>query len=516
MPHDDILNITSQRHETYNQKSKIWQQVSDSYAGGKTYQDGDYLHKFFRENSDSYKDRQKRALYFNNTQPLSDMLVGFLIPKDGITRNKFKNQEVIDSIGRISGLDDFMYRVATNSGLYTTGVLVDSPDFRIEDVITEQDRIDKGLNPYTVLYEPWKILNFYFDANDILSWVLLDNSFIDRSNPYATEQKITKYTLWTREIIQHLWKKGSAETSDAEFTGLLTNGIGGTSPSNPGKTHEIKKDANSEWFVSEPFPHGQPEIPFIFVNWYDKNNTKYADTVFEDIAFFDQGIYNYMSLMDELITAGTFKFLFFPGTIPDEIKDSGFSNLAAIPYDPLDGGKPFFDGPKLDDINPFLNSIEFLLTGILRKLGLNTDQEKDYVQSGQAKFFDFKKTNALLQSASNNLEKTEKLIFKYYGSWIGKPDEDVEIKYPKDFLGVEQAEELNRMYQTIASPFDMMQQQAWKRIAEINFGGKIKKSEMNAIIKDIETTESEPIDINNLVDEEQNQEDTNNGRQRQQ
>jgi len=501
---ENIINITSQRHEIHTQKSTTWKQVSDSYAGGKIYQDGDYLHKFTsREKDASYKARKKRAIYFNNTQPLSDMLVGFLTNKE-IVRTKFKNQEVVDKISRVGNLNDFMTRVATNSGLYTTGVLVDSPDFRAEDVITEQDRIDKGLNPYAILYEPWKILNFYFDFNDMLSWVLLDNTFVDRSNPYALEQKITQYTLWTREFIQHFWKKGDAQASDAEFTGLLTNGIGGTTAQNPGKTHTIRKDKDSEWFISEPFPHGQPEIPFIFVNWYDKNNTKYADTVFEDISFFDQGIYNYMSLMDEMITGGSFKFLFFPGELPGVIEDAGFANLAAMSFDPTTGKEPFFAGPELSDVGPFLNAIEFLLTGILRKLGLNTDQEKDYVQSGQAKFFDFKKTNALLQSAARNLEKTERLIFKYYGSWISKSDEEVEIQYPKDFLGVEEEEEISRMFELMTTPVSGLKKQALKRIAEINFGGKIKKQELNKILKEIDESEDQPppVDIENLVNEE--------------
>jgi len=462
--------VTTQTHPIWDLKQGIWRQISDSYSGGITYRDGDYLHKFaLRESSQSYTERQKRAIYFNNVEPLADLLMGFLYMNQ-VIRSDYKQDDLILKATRTETLDMFMQKVALNSLLYTTGVLVDSPTFDARQIQTEADRKAAGLNPYCIMYHPWQIRNYYCDENNILQWVLLDNTYYDNSDPYKQAQYVTQYRLWTKEYYQDFTSVSGSEGIPNISTGSSIRAL----------------TTGSSFEASEQFPHPLEEVPFIFVNWKTRTDDKFQDTIFEDIALFDQAIYNYMSLSDEMLAGGTFKFLVFPGQVPDEIKSEGFSNLAVIPYSDAAVHEPKFIGPTLSEVDPFLKYIEFLLVGILRKLGLNTDAEKNYVQSGAAKVFDFTKTRAFLASGAETMENTEKEIFRLSGKWLNVDDDDVKVEYQKDFLGVEAETEMERMLTLLSMPVDKIQEQAMKRMVELSFNNTLSDEEVKEINQAIE------------------------------
>lgn len=471
-----IKNITEQTHEIFDAKQEIWQLIDDSYKGGITYRNGDYLHKFsLRESNASYIERKKRAVYLNNVQPLADMMTGFLFGTAPI-REEFQSKFIVENANLYSSLDQFMMSVARNSILFPTGILVDSPRFNRAVIQTEGDRIKAGINPYCVLYHPWQIRNFCFGKDGKLQWILLDNSFTENSDPMKEAQDVTLYRLWTRTYFQDFIKT----TNEGKIPMYDQYG-------------DFKSEYDADTFAAgEQIFHGLPEIPFIFSNWQDKDNAHLADTIFEDIAIFDQAIYNYMSLMDEMLAGGTFKFLFYPGDVPEEVKSAGFSNLAVISFPP-EGNAPFFGGPALGDIGPFLEAMGFYLVGILRTLGLNTDQEKSYVQSGEAKKYDYKKTQSFLVAGARAMERVEHEIFRLAGLWTGTDDSKAKIEYSRDFLGDEQQAELDRMYLILTTPYEALKKQAAKRIARLNFSDVLKQSELKQIEADIDSTENPMI-----------------------
>lgn len=499
---EDNFYVTNQTSPIYNTKQNIWKQISNSYAGGETYRDAGYLHKFTqREPSGSYDERLKRSIYFNNVQPLADLITGFLYTAN-VLRSDYKQEEIIEKASYRQSLDNFMQTVAVNSLMYTCGVLVDSPQFG-DEVQTEADRLAANLNPYCVLYHPWQIRNYYCDDYGVLRWVLLDNSYYDNSDPFKEATCVTRYRLWTSEYFQ-----------DFESISSTTHINNATT----GSTETIQALTSGENFkAGEQVPHNLGEVPFIFVNWSNRTGEKYEDTIFEDIALFDQSIYNYMSLMDEMLAGGTFKFLFYPGKVPEDMESQSFSNLAIISWDTQSANKPFFDGPNLTDITPFLSAIEFLLVGILRKLGLNTDAEKNYVQSGSAKFFDFKKTRALLSGGAESMEETEREIFRLSGLWLGIDDSDVKIEYQRDFMGEEAQVEFEKLMQVIALQHGKMSEYAMKRVAELTFD-KLGEKEMKEINDDIEkegedaaeTREAGRLNLQAMA-EQQKQDNNNEG-----
>lgn len=486
------INQIKNVHPIYSLKRDIWVQIAKSYSGGIVYKNAEpsYLHAFSsREPDSSFRERKKRAVFFNNTQPLADTLTGFLFSSE-VIRNDFKYDYLIEKADKRSGLTRFMQKVAVNSLLYTCGVLVDSPAFNPEMFPTQADRASAGLNPYAVLYMPWQIRNFYFDEFGALKALLLDNSTF-KNDDFLEKPKINiSFRLWTPEYFQDFTSEMNAIPQD--FTGLNYSQI----------AYGVNRPT-AKFIEGEKHPHPCGKIPFHFVNWFDKGDDHFADTIFEDISLFDQAVYNYMSLMDEMLSGGVFKFLFYPGKAPESISSAGFANCAVIEYDPASSHEPKFDGPALGDVKPFIEAIEFYLRGIKRTLGLDTDQDKSYSQSGEAKKFDFTKVKALLNAGAAAMEETEIKIHEFAGLWEGATEiPEPYIEYRRDFLGDEEEKELAAMFEIVNLPFRKMKEQAARRIADISFSETIEQEELEEIYEDIKggAEDSPPkTDINALV-----------------
>jgi hypothetical protein len=485
-------------HPTYIVKRDIWFQIAKSYAGGVIYKysEPSYLHRFSaREPQLSYEERKKRAVYFNNVQPLADMLTGFIFSEDPI-RNNVTLDYLEENANLYQCMNQFMRSVAVNSLMMTCGVLVDSPSFDPEIVQTAAQRKEQGLNPFCKLYMPWSIRDFHYDSSGTLQWLVLDNTTITNENPFDIPRAHVSFRLWTPEYFQDftadldisqdylLFNTQSSDRGLDSDTMLVYNvtryGASARNILTTGMILNLK--------AGEQIPHPCKCVPFVFCNWNDKDNTHYSDTIFEDIALFDQSVFNYMSLMDEMLSGGVFKYLFFPGKAPTSTTGAGLTHCSTIEYDPTASHEPRFDGPSLGDVQPFINAINFYLIGIKRSLGLDTDQEKSYAQSGAAKAFDFTKVKALLDGGAEAMEHIECKLFRFAGLWEGKVDE-IDVEYRRDFLGNEQEEELLRMFELIALPYREMKRQAARRIANLNFNDVIDSDELDLMYADIDETE---------------------------
>lgn len=83
MDKDEIIKlIKSRRNPKIENKLDIWKLLSDSYAGGNIYQQGNYLHQYYRENDLAYRARKERCIYFNHVQPLDDILTGLIFSQE--------------------------------------------------------------------------------------------------------------------------------------------------------------------------------------------------------------------------------------------------------------------------------------------------------------------------------------------------------------------------------------------------------------------------------------------------
>ena len=455
MATNDYDIIFTRRHPFLEEREDIYELIYNSYQGGHTYIDpaNRYLIQNKKESDGSYKARYARAVYLNQIRSLVELLVGILYTKPP-TRNvgtdlKWFFDQADD---KKRTFDQFMSTVATYSALFTCGVLVDAPEEVPEN---ERDRLDRSLYPYCVLYLPFDIIDFNFTQEGTLDWIILRNDYYDNSDYLSEGVMVEKRTLWTPEYHQSFEKN----PTDRNITvGAVTY-------------------------------HNLGFVPFRFVNWKDDDPQVINESVFEDPALISKSIFNDMSLLDEMIGSGSFKVLMYPSTdgdVPSSLKLGGIGSLSIIPYKG-EYKPPQFDGARLEDVEPYIKLIEFKISEILKCVGMDTDETKDYVKSGLSKKIDFKKTQALLKAGALSLGELEEWIFRTLRSWeINTINEEApEVHYITHYDDEDTATKVALFYQLLLLPFEKLRTTATKLIAQHTLTGEVPNTEIEEVIEEI-------------------------------
>jgi hypothetical protein len=461
--------IFTQRHPDLKDRLDIWELVYDSYVGGYNYKCGSYLIKYPKESLGSFNKRKERAVYFNQLSPVVDMVSGFLFLNQPYREVPKELNYLLNSVSGNKKMDEFMRLICAYSFMFTCGILIDSPSYDPNVIKTKRDRIDNKINPYAVFYLPFQIRNFNINKTDgELDWVLLDNSYYDQTDPFADGQTIFKYTLWTRTTSQNFIKKGLKGTIETE----------------------------------EEHPHGLGMVPFRFTSWRDDNNDFIAETVCEDIAMISKLIYNNMSYMDEMLASGTFKMLAYPsedGEVPDELKTGGVGPLSVISYLATSGSAPHFIGAELTGIDPFIKAINFYMTEILKKVGLSTDEMKEFVKSGMAKKIDMQKMRALLISGAQMMGKVEEWIYATAAKWE-KKDLQGKAEYTINLSDEDLQAEMTMFTEMMVHPIKSLQKEILKLKTKKLLANYLKPDILEMINKDIDKSDTISIEDNNVAE----------------
>lgn len=455
---EDIY-IAERRNQILKQKERVYKLISDCYVGGYVFKAGNHLFQYSREQTAAYKKRTERAIYINHVQPLADMMVGFLYGDEPERVYPNVIEDFMSQAWKGREFNTAMQYVAVNSLLYTVGILVDSPQFDPDEIMTEADRQAAGLHPYMTIYYPWQIRDFSFSSRGELLWVLLDDSEMDATDPYAKPVEKTQYKLWTPEYYQM-------------FT--------------------VNEDEKGKKTVTEGdmIPHPCGKVPFVMANWKDIEMDFISDSVFEDIAYMSRTIFNYFSYMDEILASSAFKSLFFPvkdveHDIPKIVQQKGFAESALIPFRGDLSGVPFFAAPEAGDIARYLDMMTFLGKEILRKVGLDKDEDKVGVQSGEAKRREFRKAAALLQMGARVLEQVETEVIKIACKWMGLSDPEVSVKYSMDFDDEDIESKLKRLQAALEIPIVEVQNRVYSILLKTALKEDIEKTELDKLMKQI-------------------------------
>ena len=454
---DKNLNIFNNRHPELKEKDEIWQLIFDSYIGGIEFKNNNYLVKYPKESSGSFDKRRNRSVYFNQLSPIVDMLSGFLFMNEPVRNLPTNYIYLLDTIaGKNNKFNDFMRIVSAYSFMFTCGVLVDMPSFDPNIIKTKRDVVSNNISPYAILYLPFKIRDFNVSFVDgELDWVILDNTYYSHQDPFEKGKEIISYRLWTRNTFQDF---------------ILTE----------------KKEVQ----VMEENYHGLGFVPFRLHSWRDDNNDFVGESICEDIAMISKLIYNSMSYMDEMLASGTFKMLTYPskdGGIPESMKTGGVGALSVIPYDINSSKTPSFIGAELTDIDPFLKAIQFYMAEILKKVGLSTDETKEFVKSGAAKRIDFQKMRALLISGSAKMGKLEEWILRTSAKWL-KKEIDVKIEYNSAFSDEDLQTEVTMLTELLVHPIPSLRKEVLSLIVKKLLGSNLSSDKLQEIYKEIESS----------------------------
>ena len=468
---DKNEKIFTTRHPLLLEKdsglNSIWKLIHDSYLGGLTYRNGKYLSKHPKESEKNFSVRKERAVYFNQVSPIVDMLSGMLFLEKVSRKHPANLQYFTDRATKKKTIDSFMRLVSAYSLMFTCGVLIDSPSFDPEIVKTKADRSKNKIDPYSTLYLPFKIRDYYVEDDGELGWVLLDNSYYSHPDPTQDGKMITQYRLWTRDYYKDF----------------------------------IRNEEDGSVKESDEMNHSVGYVPFRFVTWRDDNEDYIAESIFEDIAYIGKLIYNSMSYMDEMLASGTFKMLVYPsadGTAPKPLTEGGMGPLGIIPFEKDSTHAPAFIGATLQDIDSFIKAVNFYMVEILKKIGASTDELKEFVKSGKAKKIDLEKMQALLVSGAQAMSDTEKWMYKTASRWEGK-DDKVMSKYSTDWSQEKLQDEVETLTEMLIHPFSTLRKNVLKVLVKKVLANHLEPSIIDEINKEIDqkVTDNNPDIISN-------------------
>ena len=351
------------RHPLYGAYTEQYDFLFASYMGGSHYEAEMYLDKYLRESNAQYKERMKRAYYLNYTAAVVDAYISAVFRRDP-TRELPDSMRAFeeDATGEGDSLTDFTREVMTWAvAALRAYVVVD---------------IAQDGTPYAHLIHPSNLLDFAVDPRTgQYLWALIAEEHVEDSDPFAKRLVEARYRLWTPTD----W--------------LLFDG--------DGTLIEDEKNQAGTVPLIEAMPGNLP-LPIL------------------DIANINRRIYNICSQIDEILCNVTFPQPYLQ-TGPDGIEEAGGTAISPDVSPIQMGTTKMFLLPEDANIPPGylvppdgplqrqMDERERLIEAIYSLAGLErtAPDEGAQPQSGIAKSWDFRETNARLGAVAQAAERVE-------------------------------------------------------------------------------------------------------------
>lgn len=402
----------------------------ESYKGGKAYISVKNLFTHVRERTEEFNDRLKRAYYLNYCSPIIDTYTFFLFKASVLRTYDSKDIKLAKFINDCNrkglGLDAYMKDLTISllqSG--TEFIVVDAPSERAE---TKAEELEKNLSTYIYSLKVEDVLD-YEEDDDGLVWIKFKALREKKGSwDYEGTGEETLIIIWTRSDYKEYSEKG-----------------------------ELLKEEKNE----------QGIVPVIKVTFGS------GESIIKDIALINRSIFNWCSLLDELLYRQTFSWLVMPGDSAETLEDKELGSSFAFTF-PSDAKHiPSFISPDTSQGTLIGEQIKTAVGEIYRMANLDWSQAQTVNQSGVAKAYDFMNVNKTLSSIAYSLQEAEKKIFKIRASFYardGKTEEleskgesPITIQYPTDFAFTAIMEKLQQLYDALSTTFSVTFK---KRVAE--------------------------------------------------
>lgn len=389
------MNV-SRRREGYSRELALIDFLARAYEGGEAYRDGEFLDRYPREEPDIYRARLSRAYYPNYTAPVVDTYVAEVFrvePAREVPQGPLASfTEAATRDG--TSLNDFM-RISLASCL-ATGHRYIGVD------------IDEDGAPYLHAIHPANVLDFSEDAEGFL-WMLLAEERVIDEDPEENRRREVLFRLWTRQE----WRLFSRSGEEID---------GGENPAGV--------------------------VPVLYMPGRE------VRLPIEDIAEMNRRIYNIASQRDEILMKLTFPQFYVQDALDESTMQEeraveiGTGRVLVLP--PGTSIAPGFLAPPDGPVEQHRKEQEYLVGEIYRLAGLQRrDPDEIRPQSGVAKAYDFRETNARLAAAAHLCERVEREIFSLLSAY-GLAADGVNVTYQKDFR-VESFSDMLESYLAIAS-----------------------------------------------------------------
>lgn len=393
----------------------------EAYSGGTAFINKSNLFTHTREKSDDYIARVSRAYYLNYTAPIVDTYSFFLF-KSSINRKYDEKSLILTTFlkncdNKGTSLDEFMKTVTVS--LLQAGrefIVVDMPAVLTE---TKADELMNNKRPYIYSIKTEDVLDFCKDDEGFV-WIKY-KTVIDK------KEASWDYTGVGKEQRIVIWSRGNYISYDGEG--------------------EIQENVNTEIDF----------VPIIEIKFGD------GDSLIKDIARINRALFNWCSLLDEILYQQTFSQLIIPGSDSEKISEKKIGTAWAWTFDKDSKHAPSFISPDVAQAAALETRIANSIAEIYRIANLDWANSSMGAKSGVAKAYDFMNVNKTLSTVAFGLQEGEKKIFKllakYYGVDIDVNDDDISnpydiyIQYPTEFSYSAVQEKLTRLYEALNTGF---------------------------------------------------------------
>jgi len=415
-----LKELVQRRHPQFECHLTHWAFLEATYDGGREWFN-DNIFRYIKEGDSEFKDRVNRAYRFNHTREVVDLINKYLF-KQNIVRNDEDAPESVKKFWQRStrngmGISDFSRQISKKTSIYGRVAIVVDRTTAEGEIVSKADEKAANLQTYAYIVPPEQVLDYSYDEQGALNWILLLEQVRDDADPLTSSGKVgVRYRLWTKTYWLLIEEKG--------------------------------KGKSKTWQITDSGTHDLGEVPVVLADHIVSDDLYVSPAMIDDIAYLDRAVANYLSNIDAIIQDQTFSQLAMPaqGVEPgtdsyDKMKEMGTKRIFL--YDGGDSAnKPFYLSPDVKQAQVIITTIKTIINEIYHTVGLAGERTKQDNalgidnSSGVAKAYDFERVNALLAAKADSLEMTENKIVRLVCLWNGEnmPDEEKElVTYPNNF-----------------------------------------------------------------------------------
>lgn len=476
---DNTTEAVLKTHPDYDKRAKEYQFFEEAYKGGREYIEGANLFQHGFEDADSFTNRKMRAYYYNYCAPIVNAYNSFIYRQE-IQRDYgdlesdplftlFKDN--CDKRG--TAYTDFfpaLSKWASVSGLRF--LLVDKPPQVAE---TKAGEIEGKLYPYFVHIDPQNVLDWGLDAFGNLKWIKIRESEADGDTFDAEGKDIEKYRIWYTDRWE-LW--------------------------------EIRKEGDEKKAIkTDEGEHPVGEVPVIPVV-HISEEPMCGFSLLNDIAYVNRSLYNWCSLLDEILYRQTFSQLIMPEDTNTPIGDKRLGTQFGLGYPKDSNFKPEFISPDASQAQVLITQIEKGVEEIYRLATLRGAIGVEEQSSGVARSYDFMITNNTLSDKAHNMESIETRALRMWAKWQdgAKVDPQVSVQYPLEFEISSLSEEIQNVISAKTLEISDRFEQVLKERLVKRMTPRLSKEDMLKIKQEIEAGPQDPQQVKRdaLTDEVKN------------
>jgi hypothetical protein len=412
-----LKTLISRRHPKYEENSKHWDFLEDTYEGGREWFKGN-IFRYIKEGDNEFSDRVDRCYRFNHSREVVDLINKYLF-KQNISRSTDVPECVAEFWKKTtkSGLNikDFARQISKKTSMVgRVGIVVDTTAPK-DKVLSKADAKAAGVRTYAYIVGPEQLLDYSFDQDGALSWVLIREAVRDDKDPFTSSGAETdRFRLWTKTD----WRLFEEQQR--------------------GRKKIVVEVDNGK--------HNLGTVPVILADNVVTDEEYESPALIDDIAYLDRAVANYLSNLDAIIQDQTFSQLAMPAqnVLPGEDNYTKLVEMGTkrvFLYDGEGGSQPFYLSPDVKQAELIVTVVNKIIGEIYHTVGLAGERTKQDNavgidnSSGVAKAYDFERVNALLAAKADSLETIENKLTRLVALWGGEEDtiKDDLVSYPDNF-----------------------------------------------------------------------------------